>query len=138
MINEPDRCPRCEATAIMKNIEESSVCLVCGYVWTPVPSEARAGVSCAALVGVAGGACDRNVESVRAKLHQRAERGLSKYGVTTERTDLDTVQWLRHAQEEALDLAVYLERLIADLEAALAASPPTKQICHPSVHAKQS
>jgi hypothetical protein len=32
------------------------------------------------------------------------------------RTNLNTLDWLRHAQEEALDLAVYLERLIADEE----------------------
>lgn len=43
---------------------------------------------------------------------KRSIVGLAKYGVTTERNDLDEVAWLRHAQEEALDLAVYLERLI--------------------------
>lgn len=57
---------------------------------------------------------DRNVEAVREKLWSRSEVGLSKYGVTTERSDLTTLEWLRHAQEEALDLAVYLERLISD------------------------
>lgn len=55
---------------------------------------------------------DKNVESVRTKLQQRMETGLRKYGVTTERTDLSRKQWLIHAQEEALDLAVYLENLI--------------------------
>lgn len=55
---------------------------------------------------------DRNVESVRQRLLDRSVVGLAKYGVTTERTDLSTLQWLRHAQEEALDLAVYLETLI--------------------------
>jgi len=55
---------------------------------------------------------DTNVESVRAKLQHRMETGLRKYGVTTERTDLSRKQWLIHAQEEALDLAVYLEKLI--------------------------
>lgn len=57
---------------------------------------------------------DKNVESVREKLKTRAERGLRKYGVTTERTDLTHLQWLIHAQEEALDLAVYLQRLIVE------------------------
>lgn len=55
---------------------------------------------------------DQNVNRVRAKLHERMLRGLSKYGVTTERTDLTRKEWLQHAQEEALDLAVYLEKLI--------------------------
>ena len=55
---------------------------------------------------------DRHVESVRTKLLERAARGLAKYGVTTERSDLTRRQWLQHAQEEALDSAVYLECLI--------------------------
>lgn len=57
---------------------------------------------------------DANVESVRAKMSARAHAGLVKYGVTTERKDLSRLQWLTHAQEEAMDLAVYLERLIQE------------------------
>lgn len=53
-------------------------------------------------------------DAVAAKLQKRAEVGLAKYGVTVERTDLFTLDWLIHAQEEAMDLAVYLERLICD------------------------
>ena len=53
-------------------------------------------------------------DAVAAKLLKRAEVGLSKYGVTMERTDLSRLDWLIHAQEEAMDLAVYLERLIQD------------------------
>lgn len=56
---------------------------------------------------------DRNVEAVVQLLRSRSEAGLHKYGVTTERSDLTTSQWLRHAQEEALDLANYLQVLIA-------------------------
>ena len=55
---------------------------------------------------------DAIVESVRSKLRARAEVGQRKYGVTMERTDLTHRQWLVHAQEEAMDLAVYLEKLI--------------------------
>ena len=58
---------------------------------------------------------DPNVEAVREKLKQRAEVGLAKYGTDTTRQDLSMVDWLRHAQEEALDWAVYLERIISDL-----------------------
>lgn len=36
--------------------------------------------------------------------------------MTMLRDDLDTLDWVRHAQEEALDMAVYLERLYRDLE----------------------
>ena len=55
-------------------------------------------------------------DSVSDKLKTRAEIGLKKYGVTMERTDLNTLDWLKHAQEEAMDMAVYLERLIQDYE----------------------
>lgn len=57
---------------------------------------------------------DKIVESVRHKLLRRSEIGIQKYGTTMDRTDLTQVDWLRHAQEEAMDLAVYLERLIQD------------------------
>lgn len=57
---------------------------------------------------------DSNVEAVRRKLLARSVVGLRKYGVTTERRDLSKIRWLRHAQEEALDFAVYLEKLISD------------------------
>lgn len=55
--------------------------------------------------------------AVAEKLHRRAQAGLDKYGVTMERTDLSRLDWLMHAQEEAMDLAVYLERLICDEQA---------------------
>lgn len=60
---------------------------------------------------------DPHVEAVREKLHQRSQVGIAKYGTTTAREDLTRLQWLRHAQEEMLDAAVYLQRLIADEEA---------------------
>jgi hypothetical protein len=55
-----------------------------------------------------------HAQAVSEKMKERATHGLTKYGVTCARTDLTRVQWLRHAQEEAMDLAVYLERLIHD------------------------
>ena len=51
-------------------------------------------------------------DAVAKKIQDRAETGKNKYGVTMERTDLNTVEWLTHAQEEAMDLAVYLEKII--------------------------
>lgn len=59
---------------------------------------------------------DTNVLAVTNKMFARAETGLNKYGVTTERTDLTHKQWLIHAQEEAMDLAIYLQRIISDLD----------------------
>lgn len=59
---------------------------------------------------------DPNVIAVCDMLQNRAQVGLKKYGVDTTREDLTQIQWLKHAQEEALDLAVYLQRIITDLE----------------------
>ena len=50
------------------------------------------------------------------KITQRANVGKKKYGTTMDRKDLTKLQWLKHAQEEAMDLAVYLEKLIQELE----------------------
>jgi len=50
------------------------------------------------------------------KILQRAETGLNKYGITMERSDLTKLEWLVHAQNEALDLAVYLQKLIQEEE----------------------
>ena len=58
---------------------------------------------------------DPIVAYVKQKFSERSQWGILKYGVTMERLDVSTIQWLRHAQEEAMDLAVYLERCIRDL-----------------------
>jgi len=50
--------------------------------------------------------------SVCNKILERAEAGKSKYGVTMEREDLTSLEWLIHAQEEAMDLAIYLQKII--------------------------
>lgn len=55
-------------------------------------------------------------ESVVVKILRRARDGRRKYGTTMERTDLSIVDWLEHAQQEAMDLAVYLEKLIQLME----------------------
>ena len=58
---------------------------------------------------------DENVENVVSQLRAREERGLSTYGVNTERTDLSTIEWLQHLQEELMDGAVYIEKLKKEL-----------------------
>ena len=55
-------------------------------------------------------------DTVCEKIQQRSKLGLVKYGVSLERTDLTKLQWLIHAQEEAMDLANYLQVLIEDEE----------------------
>tara|TARA_R110002012_G_scaffold222301_1_gene394123 strand:- start:6 stop:953 length:948 start_codon:yes stop_codon:yes gene_type:complete len=51
-------------------------------------------------------------DEVCKKIAQRAEVGKSKYGVTMETSPISRLEWLIHAQEEAMDLAVYLQKLI--------------------------
>jgi hypothetical protein len=58
---------------------------------------------------------DTIVEIVRSALLERSRIGLSKYGVSVADSHLSVPQWLQHAQEEALDLAVYLERVRSGL-----------------------
>lgn len=57
---------------------------------------------------------DPIVERVRQKLLERSQTGLQKYGVGLDRTDLTTREWLLHLQEELLDAAGYIERLLQD------------------------
>lgn len=54
---------------------------------------------------------DKHVEQVKHMMDTRAAKGLEKYGVTTERTDITTYDWLIHLQEELLDAAIYAETL---------------------------
>ena len=54
-------------------------------------------------------------DEVCKKIKQRAEVGKSKYGVTMETAPLSRLEWLIHAQEEAMDLAVYLQKLIEEI-----------------------
>lgn len=51
-------------------------------------------------------------DEVCKKIMERAEIGKNKYGTTMERDDLSILEWLTHAQEEAMDLTVYLQKLI--------------------------
>lgn len=55
-------------------------------------------------------------DKVCQKIQLRAEVGLSKYGVTVERTDLTKREWLVHLQEELMDSVVYVTRIIDELD----------------------
>ena len=54
---------------------------------------------------------DKIVLRVLARFNERSQVGITKYNTTLERTDLSTLEWLTHAQEEAMDFVLYLERL---------------------------
>ena len=54
---------------------------------------------------------DEIVRSVLKRFNERSWIGIEKYSTTLERNDLSTLEWLTHAQEEAMDFVLYLERL---------------------------
>lgn len=58
----------------------------------------------------------KHEDEVCKKIQKRAKVGKAKYGTTMERTDLNTVEWLVHLQEELMDAAVYVERLIEEFK----------------------
>jgi len=55
-------------------------------------------------------------ESVADELKKRSLLGYKKYGKTVTRTDLSVRNWLQNAFEEALDLAVYLKRVLMEMD----------------------
>lgn len=53
---------------------------------------------------------DPTVQSVIQDLNDRSQLGIKKYGTTLADNNLTHKQWLQHAYEEALDMALYLKR----------------------------
>ena len=54
---------------------------------------------------------DKIVLRVLTRFKERSDIGIKKYNTTLERNDLSTLEWLQHAQDEAMDFVLYLERL---------------------------
>lgn len=54
---------------------------------------------------------DSVVTSIIHKFTERAKFGKTKYGTDLDRTDLSTIQWIEHAQDELMDGILYLEKL---------------------------
>ena len=59
---------------------------------------------------------DPIVLKVMAKYYERSQAGINKYGTMLTRDDLKLTDWLTHAQEEAMDLSLYIERIKQELE----------------------
>jgi len=59
---------------------------------------------------------DSIVDSVINEHITRAKMGKEKYNNTLDRTDLSVLDYLQHAKEEAMDLALYLEKTIQMLK----------------------
>ena len=77
---------------------------------------------------------DRNVENVVTQLRDREKQGLNKYGVNTERTDLTTLEWLQHLQEELMDASVYIEKLKNEMKETQAEMSGMKWKKEDSIH----
>lgn len=45
---------------------------------------------------------------------ERQKKGLAKYGRSVADNPLTELQWLTHAYEECLDMAIYLKRLMQE------------------------
>ena len=54
---------------------------------------------------------DSILESLIEKYKQRSELGIKKYNTTLDRTDLTLLDWINHAQDEAMDLSLYLQKI---------------------------
>lgn len=59
---------------------------------------------------------DNNVNEICQEFVDRSLHGYKKYGVTTERTDLNFDQWLQHLKEELMDAVVYVHRIQKEKE----------------------
>lgn len=46
----------------------------------------------------------------------RQQLGIKKYGRTVAGNPLTERQWIQHAYEEALDMAIYLKRLMQEMD----------------------
>lgn len=53
---------------------------------------------------------------VLAKYYERSQLGIQKYGRTLDRDDLSLTDWLKEAQAEAMDFALYCEAAINRIE----------------------
>ena len=49
-------------------------------------------------------------------IKDRQQLGIRKYGRTVAGNPLTERQWLQHAYEEALDMAIYLKRLLQEMD----------------------
>ena len=63
-----------------------------------------------------------------AEIAARQKRGIAKYGMTVAENPLSLLQWLQHAKEEALDQAIYLERMADEIRAQIERATKPKDL----------
>jgi cell division protein FtsI/penicillin-binding protein 2 len=54
---------------------------------------------------------DSIVNNVIENFIERSNVGFAKYGTNLDRKDLSLLDWLNHAQQEAMDMILYLEKI---------------------------
>jgi len=54
---------------------------------------------------------DSIVNNVIESFIERSNVGFTKYGTNLDRKDLSFLEWISHAQQEAMDFVLYLEKL---------------------------
>ena len=59
---------------------------------------------------------DTIVENVISSFKERSEVGIKKYNKTMDRSDLSSLEWLQHLQEELMDATLYIEKLKKELK----------------------
>ena len=59
---------------------------------------------------------DKIVQKVVNDFQQRSELGIKKYGVTLDRNDLTTLEWINHFREELMDAILYMTKLEQQLK----------------------
>jgi hypothetical protein len=59
---------------------------------------------------------DSIIYEIAKLMRMRSQKGKDTYGTTMDRTDLKFDDWLDHAIEEALDLAIYLTKIKKDFK----------------------
>ena len=58
---------------------------------------------------------DSIVDSIIDQFIDRAQFGKAKYNTDLDRNDLYIVDWLNHAQEEAMDFLLYMQKIKKEL-----------------------
>ena len=59
---------------------------------------------------------DTIVDDVIGSFKERSEVGIKKYNKTMDRSDLSSLEWLQHLQEELMDATLYIEKLKKELK----------------------
>jgi hypothetical protein len=59
---------------------------------------------------------DKIVQQVIDKYAERSRIGIEKYGTTLEREDYTLLDWLKEAQQEAMDFTLYCEAAMHDIK----------------------